>query len=355
MPPPATKVRPQPEKTEAQPPEDTASPLKKLKELAEDYHLESEVEAWLVEHFSDLGLGAALIATQIEMEDCKKMDMLSIRSNGRLCVVELKRDTPEREVFAQILDYARLISGCLTADLDDLCQQSQKMSLADFFRLHFERKLPKKWPANPQLVIIAGAFDESLIQMATFLKEHHFDLKLIRYERNPADTSRPFEFHPVDISPEAFRVSEKMPACVVNLRFYESGKYQWNACRSEGWLPLPISEATLIHELQQDNPVHLLVYLDRHGYAGSGTLKSDFDLTPVSPADSEILLPVNWEFSLDFTQAVFRSQPTPPPAATDQNATSGKVVRLEPGEYDRWAFLMGQIKFRAAKATKNKK
>ena len=327
--------------------------------LDEDYLLEDAVEKWLTEHFADLKLGAALIATQVRLENQKCMDMLAIHDDGQICVVELKRDTPERTVFVQILDYARLISGSLKSDFDALCQATHGIPLADFFRQKFKKELPKIQPVNPRLVIIAGDFDESLVHMASFLKEHRFDLHLIRYERLMTAGVARFKFHPVDISRKCFRVTGKMPASVARLRLFESNNCLWSDCREQNRLPVPVTESIQIQEWLQTGPVHLLVYVDQHGYVASGTVVPETGKQTGPGGEDLVQLPVTWEYAVDIAQAIFSSSlkqlmsaTQPPETQGYQPPASGALEKLGPEEADSWARLMGQLKFRAEKEAK---
>jgi len=320
--------------------------LKQQLKLLRDYDLESEIEVWLANHFSDLKLGAALIGSQIDLEGNKRMDMLAIHKTGQLCIVELKRDEAEREVFAQILDYARLLSGFLKADLDDICRKLRAMSLADLFQQAFNRALPKTWPANPQLVIIAQDFDEAQVHMASFLKEHRFDIRLFRYWPENEDGVRCFRFERVDISRKEFRVTGKMPDCTVVVRMAETGKELWSDCKQLEHVPVPRPDALTLRDYLKAGPVSLLVYLNNFGYVASGVVDSKA-MTDEPQGDDELIrLRVQWEIAVEFEQAVFRWREDQPPA--------GKMIRLGVADRDNWARLLGLLRFRAAKTNRNR-
>jgi hypothetical protein len=319
--------------------------------LSREYHLEDEVEKYLKAHFDELKTGGHLLGTQIILGEGKRMDMLAIERTGQLCVVELKRDLAVREVFAQALDYGRLISGSLRADLDELCRKVHKQSLADFYQDHFKRALPKKPPLYPRLIIIAGDFDEDLIQSAILLQNHHFKLNLIRYELLPPDHRQRFRFTPVKVAADALRVREKMPGQVARIRFSETGDHTWEMCRTGHCLFATAATAAEFRRWLGNGPLHVLVYLDYHGYVASGIIAPEIEARHDLWAGDVIRLPVDWEYALEARHAIFSNDIQQPPGMKQPMLDlTGQPWLLTPDEAGQWARLLGRLKFRDQKA-----
>lgn len=297
---------------------------------------EAEIEKWLLEHFDDLGLDAALVGTQVPLEDNKSMDMFAITRKGRLCVVELKRDKGDRDVFIQILDYARLLSGFLRDELDALCAQvkNAKVSLADVYQEFFFRKMPKCIRA-PLLVIVAEEFDKSARQMALFLNQgQNFHIQLIRYDAELKDGCTQFSFQNEVLPDDCLRLNGTMPDQMLLVRIKETSEMLWNDCRNYQILPVSDDIAKKINHLQATGSVNLLVYLDLWGYVASGTIENRALPTTFPELVGKTILPVKWDFAVPFEKAVFHSH-------FDQPQEDMEYVT----DAENWSLIMGLLRF----------
>jgi hypothetical protein len=310
-------------------------------DLLKQITLEADVEDWLKSHFADLKLEAALIGTQVELEGNLKVDMLAIQEDGRLCVVELKRDDPYREVFIQALDYARLLDGYLRSDLDLLCRKYAGRSLDELYLKHFGRPAPDRLPGNPSLVVVAGDFDEENLHMGAFLKSHRFDLTLIRYHRQTDDPTSGIKFEPIDLHQCLFQATGKMPDCVLEIRFTEIKGYNWRECRAENVLALPQDMMDQVLGHATAGPIGFLLYLNNHGYVAYGTLRPGKVAKPCEgSAEKYLEVPVEWIATVGFEQAIFRSKDDQPPPRA--------VVRMKSEPMGKWSKLVGLLKYREA-------
>src|SRR5665213_2907820 len=80
-------------------------------------HLESELENWIVESPDILGDDLLIIARQKDVQGVGRLDLLAIRPNGELVIIELKRTLAPREAIAQALDYASWLDKVSEAEL----------------------------------------------------------------------------------------------------------------------------------------------------------------------------------------------------------------------------------------------
>src|SRR5690348_8396021 len=75
--------------------------------------LESEaiLESWIAEHPDLLGHDLLVFGRQVRTAYGGIIDLLALDSDGRVHVIELKRDETPREIVAQALDYASWVVG----------------------------------------------------------------------------------------------------------------------------------------------------------------------------------------------------------------------------------------------------
>src|SRR5579859_5371592 len=71
-----------------------------------DTHREDELEGWITRSPDILGEKLLIIARQLIIPGIGRLDLLAMDENGKLILIELKRDLGPREAVAQGLDYA---------------------------------------------------------------------------------------------------------------------------------------------------------------------------------------------------------------------------------------------------------
>ena len=314
--------------------------------LVSDIRKEQQIEDWLVGHFDELGLDAALIGRQVPVENNKDMDMFAITRTSRLCVVELKRDRANRDVFIQVLDFARLLSGFLKEELDALCAQAKnaKVSLSDVYQEAFQRNMPKCLRA-PLLVVVAEEFDDAARHMALFLNQVEiFHIQLIRYQAEKEGGLWKFSFQDEVLPENCLRVTGKMPDQTIMVRIEETSEMLWNDCLENHLLPVGDEAAKQIEKLRAKGPVSLLVYLDQHGYVASGSLEDRALPQDLSTPPEKTVLPVKWDFKVPIEKAVF----------LNKDAQPRKKVQIVTDAED-WAIVMGMLRFNAQHLRDTKK
>lgn len=306
--------------------------------LRSEVQREGEIEEWLLKHFEELKLDAALIGNQIIITDNKSIDMFAITRKGQLCIIELKRDKAERGVFIQILDYARLLSGFLIGQINAMCSQQKPhaTSLSDVYTRHFNAELPRKRNRNPLLVILAEEFNPSEIQMALYLnQEHDFCIRLISYEAKRVAGSLMMEFRHELLPTDRLRVTSKMPDQVFEMRFQETSEWTWEKCTTASAIPVSNDIAARIQDYKADAPLSLLVYLDRYGYVASGTVDDISESRVGSLVDRKYLLMV-WDVVVQLGDAIFRDK-------TEQPTEELQELIDE----DKWSIIVGLLRFNA--------
>ena len=134
-----------------------------------------------------------IIGRQVTTVDQKYIDLLGIDKYGSVIIIELKKDDQnQREVIAQILQYAEWI--CRDVDSDELNQIAKK-----YFKNYRPDEefttLRKKFEStfgfeheslneSQKLYIIAPKIDEQTIKVAEYLELQSLDINCLKVERH---------------------------------------------------------------------------------------------------------------------------------------------------------------------------
>lgn len=114
------------------------------------------------------------------------LDQLALNEEGRLVVIENKRDRTPRDVVAQVVDYAAWANTTTLSEIEELYDEyalkvlgDGASSLADAYQEHFEMEgstddiqehlaigIEQK---HPQMVVVASRLDDSTERMLDFL------------------------------------------------------------------------------------------------------------------------------------------------------------------------------------------
>jgi hypothetical protein len=136
-------------------------------------HLESELESWIVECPDILGDDLLIIARQKEIQGVGRLDLLGIRSDGELVIVELKRDMTPREAVAQALDYASWLDKVSGADLLEIAEGHLKHSLDEAFVDRFGKEMPVISPHNHRILLVGSGLDAAAERIINYLAQRH--------------------------------------------------------------------------------------------------------------------------------------------------------------------------------------
>jgi Endonuclease NucS C-terminal domain len=145
-----------------------------------DSHSEAELEEWLCNGPDLLGEKLLVIARQLPIPNVGRLDLLCMDANGKLVIVELKRDLTTREAVAQALDYASWLDAASEADVlayatDYLQRKSEDTdaTLVDAFEECFGKTLPDWVCQNHRVVVAAAQVDSSAERIINYLAQRH--------------------------------------------------------------------------------------------------------------------------------------------------------------------------------------
>jgi hypothetical protein len=158
--------------------------------LKEREHLQE----WVLAHPELLGSGVAVVTSEFDKWQsasgeaiADRLDVLGLGPDGRLVVVELKRDLAPHTVHMQAVNYAAMVSRLSTRDVAELwaAWRSTKDQPLDVESV--EAELQTKWLLtpdtikSPRIVLIAAGFPASVTASVVWLNEQGVSMDLIRF------------------------------------------------------------------------------------------------------------------------------------------------------------------------------
>ncbi len=144
--------------------------------------LESRLEDILAHDISIASPHWMVIGRQVSTPWGKLIDLLCIDGEGRLIVLELKRDKTEREVVAQTLDYGSYVKTILPDEVRRIFAKYQKdhlpgspaKTIEEAFGEHFRgQPAPEELNTSHELVIVAAALDAATERIVGYLADEY--------------------------------------------------------------------------------------------------------------------------------------------------------------------------------------
>ena len=144
--------------------------------------LESRLEDILARDISIASPHWMVIGRQVSTPWGKLIDLLCIDGEGRLIVLELKRDKTEREVVAQTLDYGSYVKTILPDEVRRIFAKYQKdhlpgspaKTIEEAFGEHFRgQPAPEELNTSHELVIVAAALDAATERIVGYLADEY--------------------------------------------------------------------------------------------------------------------------------------------------------------------------------------
>lgn len=192
------------------------SPDNKLRSLAATkLDLEDRIEDWITQDISALADDLLVIGRQVLTQYGGFIDLLCIKENGDLVIVELKRHRTPRDVTAQALDYASWVKGLSASDIDAIAQSYLHQSLDEAFKKHFDADLPDSINQSHSLLIVASEIDSSSERIIRYLSETYgMDINAVTFNYFKSEPrgellARTFLVNPSDVETAAARHGSK--------------------------------------------------------------------------------------------------------------------------------------------------
>jgi hypothetical protein len=137
------------------------------------------LEKWLIDDISILKPNLALLGSQVVSPYGKMIDILAITSSGELVIIVFKRDKPNHEVIAQVLDSATWVKDLCYDELTNILNtygKSKYKDIEEFFSATFNKNAEEtELNSDHQMIIVGSEIDESTVRIINYLaKEPYF-------------------------------------------------------------------------------------------------------------------------------------------------------------------------------------
>lgn len=136
--------------------------------------LESRLEDCLSEDLEILAPGLMLIGRQIKTAYGKFIDLLAMDVDGKLTVIELKRDKTPREIVAQVIDYASWVQQLSHEEILEIYSEKHDgRALEEAFAETFDASPPEKLNQQHDLIIVASELDPATERIIGYLSDNY--------------------------------------------------------------------------------------------------------------------------------------------------------------------------------------
>ena len=216
------------------------------------------------------------------------IDLLAIDRDGKLIVIELKRDRTPRDVVAQLFDYASWVKTLDESDIPQIYSDYRERFLkggAESFDVAYRTRfgvkaVPQNLNESHELVIVASALDDSTERIVTYLSET-WDVPVnavffrVFRDGDREYLTRAWFRDPTGVSQACEPVAPQ--AGPWNGEFYVSfyDGYDWEQARKYGYIAAGGGE-WYSRTLQLLKPgARIWVYSPGNGYVGVGTVTGE--------------------------------------------------------------------------------
>ena len=258
---------------------------------------EQRLEEAIVHDPTLVGLELLVIGRQVATAYGGFIDVLAVDSDGRLHVIELKRNRTPRDVIAQTLDYASWVQGLSLDEVNEIYSAKHNgVSFDDAFAECFDQPLPDVFNADQQLTVVAAELDPASERIIEYLAQgFHLPLNAVFF-RHFVDEGNAYLARTWLLSPQeaATDRSDRRKIRPWNQRdFYvvlgnvEQGFGRWDLAREHGlvsagggsWYWKPLRNLT--------PGKRVFAYIGGTGYVGVGQVTGAF--TP----GTEVTVPID--------------------------------------------------------------
>ena len=136
---------------------------------------EHRLEDMLAEDPGMSGTDLLIVGRQVKTAYGGSIDLLALDADGRVHVLELKRDRTPRDVVAQTLDYGSWVQDLSIDDLEQIYidYHGDETELDAAFAEHFASPMPEVVNSEQQFTIVASELDPTSDRIVGFLAESY--------------------------------------------------------------------------------------------------------------------------------------------------------------------------------------
>ena len=176
--------------------------------------LEQRLEDMLAEYPGMTGIDLLVVGRQVRTAYGGYIDLLALDADGRVHVLEIKRDRTPRDVVAQTLDYGSWVQALGLEDLEQffIDNHDGETGLGEAFAEHFASPLPDVINADQQFTIIASELDPTSDRIVEFLAEsYHVPINAVFF-RHFSDQGRDYLAWTWRLDPEPIQARTAGPS-----------------------------------------------------------------------------------------------------------------------------------------------
>lgn len=173
---------------------------KKIKNIIEEARFSDlgiwerkHLEDWILEHPEILGEDLMVVTTEYDKFDKTKgrLDILAIDKNGKLVIIELKRDTADKYADLQAIHYAAYCANINMEQVVDMMeaylkqrnkQALSKEELEEKIRDFIENEDFSDFDNNPRIILAANDFREETLASILWLRDNGIDITCVKLE-----------------------------------------------------------------------------------------------------------------------------------------------------------------------------
>jgi len=145
---------------------------------------EERLEEWLETDISIISKDLLVIGRQVKTVFEKYIDLLCLRRNGDVVIVELKKDRAPREVIAQVLEYASWVDDLSYDDIVNIADNYFKdkgMSFEEAFERKFEEPPPDVLNESHEMLIVASDLDDQSERVIRYLSQYGIRINAVKF------------------------------------------------------------------------------------------------------------------------------------------------------------------------------
>ncbi|MFP4459295.1 MAG: endonuclease NucS domain-containing protein [Candidatus Zixiibacteriota bacterium] len=210
---------------------------------------ERRLEEILTDDISILGDDYLIIGRQVMTSYGKYIDLLSINHEGKLTVIELKKDKTARDVVAQALDYASWVSDLSYNEVKNICEDFHTgEKFENLFEENFNTAVPEKINEEHDMLIVCSNIDNQTERILNYLSDSYnvpINVAFFRFfkEKDSEYLARSWLIDPTEVIEKSSKSKSQSKGeawngrdFVVNINADENGKTTWKDSRKFGFI-----------------------------------------------------------------------------------------------------------------------
>jgi hypothetical protein len=226
-----------------------------------------------------------VLGRQIPTDYAGRVDLLCIDEEGKLYVVEIKKERTPREVVAQAMDYGYWVRDLTKQEIRDIWSRGHdQQDFDDAFRAAFRLEPPDLVEVEHQLVIVASALDPASERIVLYAQSFGLPLNVVFFQTFQHDGAEyltrtwlidPTEEAPVRKASQAKKPQEPWNGRDWYVSFGEGQTRNWEDARRYGFVSAGGGDwyTRTLRILPMNGRV--FVNIPGRGYVGVGTVTGE--------------------------------------------------------------------------------